>query len=136
MMDEPSGRRARRGNTPFDPSKVVHIDRPSDASLRVDVVVGLVLSIGAGAIAGACLAAWLGPAEPIPYLVSALIGGSLAAVVFVRTTLRSGRRRREDFVRCGGDPTGMTDLMFGSMRGWRTPEGVWEVPEQGSGDYV
>lgn len=53
----------------------------------------------------------------------------------VSVTLRSVRRRREDFVRCGGDPTGITDMMFGVMRGERTEKGEWVVPKQGSGDY-
>ena len=59
---------------------------------------------------------------------------ALAGVIYVRTNLRDGRCRREDFVRSGGDPTGMSDMMFGIMRGKRTDEGKWMVPEQGSGD--
>jgi len=135
-MTEPTGRRVRAGYTPVDPDKFVHIDRPSDASLRGTVIVCLVLTIGAGAIAAAFVVVLFDPAEDWVYLVAAVIGASLATLWSVRSTLRSGRRRREDFVRCGGDPTGMTDMMFGSMRGVRTPEGRWEVPEQGSGDYV
>ncbi|WP_104163950.1 hypothetical protein [Cryobacterium sp. N22] len=135
-MTEPTGRRVRGGYTPVDPDKFVHIDRPSDASLRGAMVVGFVLAIGAGASAAAFVVVLFDPAEDWIYLVAALIGASLALLWSVRSTLRSGRRRREDFVRCGGDPTGMTDMMFGSMRGVRTPEGRWEVPEQGSGDYV
>lgn len=135
-MTEPTGRRVRGGHTPVDPAKFVPVDRPSDASLRGAVVVGLVLAIGAGAMAAGFLAVWLAPAETIFYLVAAVLGASVATVWSVRSTLRSGRRRRDDFVRCGGDPTGITDLMFGVMRGWRTPRGDWEVPEQGSGDSV
>ena len=135
-MTEPTGRRVRGGYTPVDPDTFVPIDRPSDASLRGAVIVGLVLAIGAGAIAAAGVVAFFDPAEKLVYLAAALIGASLATVWSVLSTLRSGRRRREDFVRCGGDPTGMTDLMFGVMRGVRTPDGRWEVPEQPAGDYV
>ena len=135
-MTEPTGRRVRGGHTPVDPDRFVHIDRPSDASLRAVVIMSLVLASGAGAIAAACIVAVFDPAEKLLYLVAAVIGASLAGLWSVRSTLRSGRRRREDFVRCGGDPTGMTDLMFGSMRGLRTADGRWEVPGQGSGDYV
>lgn len=136
-MTEPTGRRARSGPTPIDPSRFVHIDRPSDASLRGAVVVGVVLAVGAGAIAASCalLPLNLAPGAEILYLVAAVIGGGLACTLFVRSNLRQGRRRREDFIRCGGDPAGMTDMMFGVMRGHRTEDGEWVVPEQGSGDY-
>ena len=33
------------------------------------------------------------------------------------------------------EPTGMTDMMFGVMRAYRTEQGEWVVPAQGSGDY-
>ncbi|MEV7663301.1 hypothetical protein [Paenarthrobacter sp. NPDC089316] len=134
-MSERSGRRARKGPPPVDPKKFVHIDRPSNASLRGGIVTGFVLSIGAGAIAASCSLLPFHPEAKILYLVAAVIGGSLGCVLFVRSNLRDGRRRREDFIRCGGDPTGMTDMMFGIMRGKRTETGEWIVPEQGSGDY-
>lgn len=129
-----SGRRARTGHTPLDPAKFVHIDRPSNASLRGSIITGFVLWIGAGATVVAFIASRFSDDGPT-CLAAAIVGGTLAAILGVRSTLRSGRRRREDFVRCGGDPTGMTDMMFGTMRGWRTADGKWEVPEQGSGDY-
>ena len=135
-MTEPTGRRVRTGYTPVDPQKFVPIERPSDATLRGAAVVSVGLSFGAGSIAAAGLVAWLAPDATILYLVAAVIGATLTTTWNVRSSVRSGRRRREDFVRCGGDPTGMTDMMFGALRGWRTPEGDWEVPEQGSGDYV
>jgi hypothetical protein len=69
------------------------------------------------------------------YLIAAIIGAAVGSVIYVRTNLRDGRRRREDFVRSGGDPTDMSDMMFGMMRGKRSEEGKWVVPEQGSGDY-
>ena len=48
-MTEPTGRRARTGYTHVDPDKVVHIDRPSNFSLRVVAVVAFVLATLAGA---------------------------------------------------------------------------------------
>jgi len=135
-MNEPTRRSSRTGYTPVDPDKFVRIGRPTDASLRRAAGVSIVLAFGAGAIGGACLVAWSAPDATILYLIAAVIGATLATVWSVRGTVRSGRRRREDFVRCGGDPTGMTDMMFGTLRGRRTAEGEWEVPEQGSGDYV
>jgi hypothetical protein len=117
-----------------DPAKFVHIARPSNASLRGSIVTGFVLWIGAGAIIAAFLVTRFSD-DVSACLIAAVIGAALATTLGVRTTLRSGRRRREDFVRCGGDPTGMTDMMFGTMRGLRTAEGEWVVPEQGSGDY-
>ena len=135
-MKDRSGRRARTGNTAVDPDKFIDIDRPSDATLHWTAVVCLVLAAGAGAIAAGCLIALVDPAEDITYLIVALIGAALAATLEGRVALRNGRRRREDFVRCGGDPTGMTDMMFGAMRGFRDADGKWVVPAQGSGDYV
>jgi hypothetical protein len=130
----PSGRRVRTGYTPVDPAKFVHIDRPSNASLRGSIVTGFVLWIGAGAVIAAFIVSRFNDDGPT-CLAAAIIGAALATTLGVRTTLRAGRRRREDFVRCGGDPTGMTDMMFGTMRGYRTADGEWVVPEQGSGDY-
>lgn len=134
-MTQPTGRRARIGQTPVDPAKFVHISRPSNASLRGAVVVGAVLAVFFGAAAGSCILLPFRPKNEALYLVGAVIGAVLASVVNVSVTLRSGRRRREEFVRCGGDPTGMTDMMFGVLRGERTEKGEWVVPEQGSGDY-
>lgn len=135
-MNDPqsAGRRARAGYTPVDPSKFIHIDRPSNASLRGAIFTGFVLWILAGGVLVAFIVSRFDDDGPT-WLVAGIIGASLATALGVSNTLRAGRRRREDFVRCGGDPTGMTDMMFGSMRGYRTAEGEWVVPEQGSGDY-
>jgi hypothetical protein len=119
---------------PVDPAKFVHIDRPSNASLRGSIVTGFVLWIGAGATVAAFVVSRFND-DGLTCLAAAVVGAALAVALGVRSTLRAGRRRREDFVRCGGDPTGMTDMMFGTMRGYRTAEGEWVVPEQGSGDY-
>lgn len=137
-MTEPTRPRHARTEytpTPVDPSKFVHIDRPSDRSLKGAVFVGFILWIGAGAGIAACLFIWTVPAATNAYLPAA-IGAAIAVALGIRSTVRSGRMRREDFIRCGGDPTGISDMMFGSMRGYRTADGRWEVPEQGSGDYV
>ncbi|ACL42426.1 hypothetical protein Achl_4475 (plasmid) [Pseudarthrobacter chlorophenolicus A6] len=134
-MTNTSGRRARTHRTPVDPSRFVHIDRPSNASLRGAVVTGIALSFLFGAAAGGAVLLPFHPENELLYLVGMAVGVVVANIVNVRVTLRSGRRRREDFIRCGGDPTGMTDMMFGVMRGQRTEKGEWYVPEQGSGDY-
>ena len=134
-MNQPKGRRARTLPTPTDPSKFVHIDRPSNASLRLGVIVGWLLSMAAGATIASSALLPFSPDAEILYLIAAIIGAPLGGLIYVRTNLRGGRRRREDFVRSGGDPTGMSDMMFGMMRGKRTEEGKWIVPEQGSGDY-
>lgn len=134
-MTEPTGRRARTGPTPVDPAKFVHIDRPSNASLRGAIVIGAVLAVLFGGAAGSCILLPFHPENQFLYLVGGIIGIVAGSIINVRMTLRSGRRRREDFIRCGGDPTGMSDMMFGVMRGQRTETGEWIVPEQGSGDY-
>lgn len=136
-MTEPTGRRIRREYTPapVDPSKFVHIDRPSNGSLKRGVITGFVLWILAGGVIGAFIYFFFVPTADSLYL-PATIGAALAVAFGIRSTLKNGRKRRDDFVRCGGDPTGISDMMFGTMRGYRTPEGEWVVPEQGSGDYV
>lgn len=116
-MTQPKGRRARTTPAPVDPSRFVHIDRPSNTTLRGAEVVGWVLSIGVGAILGGCVLLPFSPEVKTPYLVGAVIGAILGGIIYVSTNLRDGRRRREDFVRTGGDPTGISDMMFGVMRG-------------------
>lgn len=93
------------------------------------------LSIGAGAIALAGALLPFSPEAEILYLLAAVIGGSVGGAWFFVTNRWDGRRRRDDFIACGGDPTGMTDMLFGVMRGYRTGQGEWVVPAQGSGDY-
>lgn len=134
-MTQAKGRRARAGSMPVDPSKFVLIDRPSNSSLRRAVIVGWLLSIGAGATIASCAVLPFNPEVQSLYLIAAIIGAAVGSVIYVRTNLRDGRRRREDFVRSGGDPTDMSDMMFGMMRGKRSEEGKWVVPEQVSGDY-
>jgi len=135
-LTEPVRRYLRNVPTPIDPDRFVHIDRPSNFSLRVGAVVIVGLSALAGVALAGCAVALFDPAENIIYLVAAVSAAAVSALIAVRSTLRSGRRIREDFIRCGGDPTGVTVMMFGTMRGQRTAEGNWEVPPQGSGDYV
>lgn len=50
-------------------------------------------------------------------LVGAAIGAALGGFIQVQRSLCEGRRRRGDFVRTGGDPTGITDMMVGVTRG-------------------
>lgn len=135
-MTQPTGRRARTGQTPVDPAKFVHIARPGNATLRGAVVMCAALAVLFGAAAGSCALLPFKPENETLYLVGGVIGAVLASILNGQVTLRSGRRRRDDFIRCGGDPTGMTDMMFGVMRGYRTTEGKWVVPAQASGDYV
>lgn len=136
-MTGPTGRRARTATsvTPVDPAKFVHIDRPSNASLRGAIVTGAVLAALFGGAAGGCILLPFHPENQYLYLLGGAIGIVIGSIINIVVTLRSGRRRREDFIRCGGDPTGMTDMMFGVMRGYRNENGEWVVPEQGSGDY-
>lgn len=134
-MTESTGRRVRTGYTPVDPSKFVHIDRPSNRSLKGTAFTIFVLWTMAGGTVGACGYLWfINPDATDLYLPAAIVAVIVDIFAYFGTK-KEGRRRREDWVRCGGDPTGMSELMFGSMRGERTSEGKWIVPEQGSGDY-
>ena len=98
------------------------VTRESVLALDVVLADGTLMSVGHRTIKGVTGLDMVG-----------LFVGATAVVSWMR---RSGRRRREEYVRCGGDPTGVSDLVFGVMRGRRSPEGTWEVPVQGSGDYV
>lgn len=101
-MIQPTGRRARTRPTPVDPSKFVHIDRPSNASLRGAIVVGTLLAVLFGAAVGGCVLLPFNPENDYHYLVGAAVGVVVALVIYIRVTAGSGRRRREDFIRCGG----------------------------------
>lgn len=136
-MTEPTGRRVRTGYTPVpvDPSKFVHIDRPSNRSLRGAVAFGFFFWAVAGGVICALIYFFFFNQQAKDLYIPAAIGAIIGVILGVRHTIKDGRKRRDDFVRCGGDPTGMSDMMFGIMRGYRTAEGEWVVPEVGSGDY-
>lgn len=133
---KPIAKHSRQGYTPYpvDPSKFKNIKRPSNTSLRGAIVTGFILWTLLGGTIGGMIYFFFNQDATDLYLPAA-IGAVIAVIIGVRHTIKDGRKRREDFIRCGGDPTGMTDMMFGMMRGYRTPDGKWEVPEQGSGDY-
>ena len=135
-MSEQRRRHLRNTPSPVIPANFVPIDRPTNLSLRGGVAVMVGMSALAAAIVFALVTLLFDPEERIIYAWTAAAGAAVGATVVVSSMRRTGRRRREDFVRSGGDPTGVSDLMFGVMRGRRTAEGTWEVPPQGAGDYV
>lgn len=47
-------------------------------------------------------------------------------VLFVFYHLHRGYRKRKDFITAGGDPTGMTLWMFGSIGGKLLADGTWQ----------
>ena len=62
-------------------------------------------------------------------MVSALlfvIGAALGLAGFFPLHLREGRIKKAKFIAAGGDPTGMSVLMFGAMSGRALPDGTWE----------
>ncbi|GAA3689951.1 hypothetical protein GCM10023081_29280 [Arthrobacter ginkgonis] len=135
-MSEQRRRHLRNTPTPVVPANFVHIERPANRSLGVAVAGLVTLSALALAVVFALVAFLFTPEGTVVYVWAAAAGAALGAAAALSALRRSGRSRREDFVRCGGDPTGMSDLMFGVMRGRRAAGGTWEVPPQGSGDYV
>lgn len=110
-----------------DPANFDITNRPSDRSLRAGVVVGFLLS----AIPGAVLL-------PMPYtfiaedpqmnvfLIFVGIGAAIGMSLYFPHNRRNGRIKRREYVRAGGDPTGITDHMFGAMGGYQRPDGKWQ----------
>jgi hypothetical protein len=135
-LSEQRGRHLRNTPAPAVPANFVHIDRPANLSLRVAVAALVTLSALASTVVFALAALLFTPEGTAANVGVAALGAALGAAAALASLRRSGRSRREDFVRCGGDPTGVSDLMFGVMRGRRAAGGTWEVPSQGSGDHV
>lgn len=54
-----------------------------------------------------------------------VLGCGLGLVLYLRDHLNRARSKRDEFVKAGGDPTGITPWMFGAMTGRINEEGVW-----------
>lgn len=54
-----------------------------------------------------------------------VLGCALGLGLYLSEHFRAARKKRADFVRAGGDPTGITPWMFGAMRGRINEDGVW-----------
>jgi hypothetical protein len=65
-----------------------------------------------------------------------VLGCGLGLTFYLPDHFNRARKKRADFVRTGGDPTGITPWMFGAMRGSITEDGVWEwyTPSGSSGE--
>lgn len=65
-----------------------------------------------------------------------VVGCGLGLTLYLREHFRVAAKKRKDFVRAGGDPTGITPWMFGAMSGRITEDGVWEwyTPSGSSGE--
>lgn len=76
--------------------------------------------------------------DPIGFLSVTffVLGCGAGLAVFFPSHFRYARKKREQFVSAGGDPTGMTLFMFGAMGGRLKEDGSWEwhAPEGSGGD--
>lgn len=54
------------------------------------------------------------------------VSAVIALILFVPFLFHRGFRKRKDFVSAGGDPTGMSLWMFGSMGGKLLADGTWQ----------
>jgi hypothetical protein len=110
--------------------------RPSNRTLVTAVVFGFFLS----ALPGAALLPFLYvliSGEPTAFwtVTAAIVGALIGMSMYFPSNLRSGRIKKREFIAAGGDPTGITDHMFGAMSGRKLRDGSWEwSPEGGSGD--
>lgn len=110
--------------------------RPSNRSLITTMWVGFFLSAVPGAVL-LLLAYVFISGDPTAFwtITTAIVGALIGMSMYFPSNLRDGRRKKREFIAAGGDPTGITDHMFGSMAGRKLPDGSWEwSPEGGSGD--
>jgi hypothetical protein len=65
-----------------------------------------------------------------------VLGCGLGLALYLPDHFKRAYKKREDFVRAGGDPTGITPWMFGAMGGRISEDGVWEwyTPSGSSGE--
>ena len=102
--------------------------RPSNGSLRFWAAFWTVfwgLLVGVGAAVGYV---FLTDRHPIGILstVFFMLGCGLGVGLYLPAHFNSARKKRDMFVRVGGDPTGITPWMFGAMGGSITEDGLWE----------
>jgi|GEM_PF-3050567 len=69
---------------------------------------------------------FVGPPLGIFSILFFVLGCGLGLGLYLPEHFRAARRTRTEFVRAGGDPTGITPWMFGAMSGKITEDGVWE----------
>lgn len=55
-----------------------------------------------------------------------VLGCGLGLALYLRGYSNRAREKRDEFVRAGGDPTGITLWMFGAMTGRIAEDGAWE----------
>ena len=54
-----------------------------------------------------------------------VLGCGLGLALYFRDHFNRARSKRDEFVKTGGDPTGITPWMFGAMTGRINEDGVW-----------
>lgn len=110
-----------------DPLNFDITNRPSDASLRSAVVFGFFLSALPGAVVLTLLYVWI-VGEPTGgwTIFWAVIGALIGMSCYFPMNKRSGKIKRQEFISAGGDPTGITDHMFGGMGGHPRSDGTWQ----------
>lgn len=110
-----------------DPANFDIHNRPSNASLRFGIVFGFFLSAFPGGIILPLLYVWIIP-EPTGgwAIVCAAIGALIGMSMYFPHNLRDGRIKRREYVKAGGDPTGISDHMFGAMGGCENKDGQWQ----------
>lgn len=65
-----------------------------------------------------------------------VLGCGLGLAMYLHNHFQRARSKREEFIKAGGDPAGITPWMFGAMRGSISEDGVWEwyTPSGSSGE--
>lgn len=130
-MGKPSG--VQRNN---DPNQ-----RPSNRSLRFWAgfwAVFWTLLFGVGAAVGYVFLSNLLLGRPFGVLsvLFFVLGCGLGLALYLSGYSNRARKKRDEFVGAGGDPTGITPWMFSAMTGRITEDGLWEwyTPSSSSGE--
>ena len=107
-------------------------NRPSNASLAVGFIVWCILVSIPGSLLAGMIYYFLNPSESNTQglLIAGLIGSIVSITLYIPYHLRKGRKKRAEFISAGGDATGISTFLFGSMGGRILPDGRWEWSQE------
>lgn len=110
-----------------DPANFDITNRPTAKELRVGLIIGFFLNAIPGAIILPLIYTWVvSEPEAGPVIILAAIGALIGMATYFPRTKKAGIRKRREFVAAGGDPTGLSDMLFGIMGGAPVGKTGWQ----------
>lgn len=101
--------------------------RPSNAKLSRDSFMNCVTSASIGSIITPIAALMANTADqPLTMALFLPVSIAITVALFLPYHFYRGHRKKKDFIAAGGDPTGITLWMFGSMGGKLLADGTWQ----------